>query len=81
MAESPTRGRKGKKITLGSASSWTAVELGEFQVDFNPLTPSPLPDSVLQFDPGPLDLSAASSTPESDLEKSKTLTLQFITHL
>ena len=72
MAESPGQGRKGKKITLGSASSWTAVELGEFHVDFNPLTHSLLPDSVLQFDPGTLDLS---STPESDLEKSKTLTL------
>jgi len=72
MAESPTQDYKSKRITLGSASSWTVVELGEFHVDFNPDQYSPLPDSVLQFDPGSLDSSAASSNPESDLEKSNT---------
>jgi len=44
MTESPERSRKGKKITLGSASSWTSLELGEFHVDFDPNTYSPLPD-------------------------------------
>ena len=73
MTESPERSRKGKKITLGSASSWTSLELGEFYVDFDPNTYSPLPDSVLLFDPGSLDLSAASSDTESDLEKSNDL--------
>jgi len=69
MTESPERSRKGKKITLGSASSWTSLELSEFHVDFDPNTYSPLPDSVLLFDPGSLDLSTASS----DLEKSNDL--------
>ena len=71
MTESPEWGRKGKKIALGSASSWTPVEPGKFHVDFDLITYSLLPDSVLLFDPGSLDLSMASSTPESDLEQSK----------
>jgi len=73
MTESPERSRKGKKITLGSASSWTSLELGEFHVDFDSNSYSPLPDSVLLFDPGPFDLSTASSDPESDLQKSNNL--------
>ena len=73
MAESPEQSRKGKKITLGSASSWTSLELGEFYVDFDQNEYSPLPDSVLLFDPGSLDLSAPLSDTESELEKSNYL--------